>query len=140
MMVLDTNVLSELMRSRPHPALVEWIGRQSRSLLYTTSVSKAEIRYGIAAMPQGRRQLLLAEQAEAMFRDDFSGRVLAFDEGAATFYAEARAARRRAGRPMAVMDALIAAIALSADAAIATRDTSGFDDCGVSLINPWIAA
>jgi predicted nucleic acid-binding protein len=139
MIVLDTNVLSELMRSRPHPALLGWLRRRPRSLFYTTSISKAEIRYGIAAMPEGRRRLLLAEQADEMFKEDFAGRVLAFDDDAASLYADARAARQRAGRPMSVMDALIAAIALSAGAAVATRDVGGFAGCGVELINPWEA-
>lgn len=140
MIVLDTNVLSELMRSQPAPAVVAWVNRQARSMLYTTSISKAEILFGIAAMPDGRRRTALAAMADAMFNDDFAGRILAFDASAAVHYAEIGAARRRAGRPVGIPDAQIAATARSAGAAVATRDITGFEDCGVALIDPWTPA
>jgi hypothetical protein len=92
---LDTNVLSELMRSEPAAAVFAWVSAQPRATLYTTSVSKAEILYGIAVLPEGRRRLALAAAAEAMFADDFEGRVLPFDEAAAVHYAEIVAARPR---------------------------------------------
>lgn len=120
--------------------MVAWIDRQPRSLLYTTSISKAEILYGIATMPDGRRRTTLAEAADAMFSDDFAGRVLAFDVAAAVYYAEIVAARRRAGRPIGMPDAQIAAIASTAGAAVATRDVAGFEGCGVTVANPWETA
>ena len=137
MIVLDTNVLSELMRSLPDAAVFAWIAGQRRSDLYTTSVNKAEILYGIAALPPGRRRTALTAAAEAMFTDDFSGRVLPFDEEAAAQYAEIVAARRRVGRPIEAFDAQIAAVARIAGAEIATRDIADFTGCGVTLANPW---
>lgn len=105
MIVLDTNVLSELMRSQPAAAVFAWVAAQPRAALYTTSVNKAEILYGIAALPDGRRRAALATAADAMFTDDFASRVLPFDEDAAVHYAEIVAARRREGRPIEVFDA-----------------------------------
>jgi predicted nucleic acid-binding protein len=107
--VLDTNVLSELMRSEPAAAVFAWVAAQPRATLYTTSVNKAEILYGIAVLPEGRRRAALAAAAEAMFTDDFAGRVLPFDEAAAVLYAEIVASRRRDGRPIEAFDAQIAA-------------------------------
>jgi toxin FitB len=135
--VLDTNVLSELMRSEPAAAVFAWVAAQPRATLYTTSINKAEILYGIATLPEGRRRASLAAAAEAMFTDDFAGRVLPFDEAAAVLYAEIVASRRRDGRPMEAFDAQIAATARAADAELATCDTRGFAGCGVTLINPW---
>ena len=137
MIVLDTNVLSELMRSEPAAPVFAWVSAQPRATLYTTSVSKAEILYGIAVLPEGRRRLALAAAAEAMFADDFEGRVLPFDEGAAGHYAEIVAARRREGRPIEALDGQIAATALVAGAGLATRDTRDFEGCGLTLVNPW---
>jgi toxin FitB len=135
MIVLDTNVISELMRSVPHTAVTAWVSRQPRAALCTTSVSKAEILYGIAALPDDRRRAGLLAAAGAMFREDFDGRVLPFE--AAARYAEIVVARRRAGSPIEAFDAQIAAIALTVGAAVATRDIGGFGGCGLALIDPW---
>jgi toxin FitB len=137
--VLDTNVLSELMRSEPAAAVFTWVSAQPRATLYTTSVSKAEILYGIAVLPEGRRRLALAAAAEAVFADDFGGRVLPFDEAAAVHYAEIVASRRREGRPIEAFDAQITATAMVAGAGLATRDTEDFAGCGLTVINPWEA-
>jgi toxin FitB len=138
MIVLDTNVLSELMRSQPAAAVFAWVAAQPRATLYTTSINKAEILYGIAVLPEGRRRAALAAAAEAMFAEDLAGRVLPFDGDAAVHYAEIVAMRRRQGRPIEALDAQIAATALAAGAGIATRDVAGFEGCGVTgLINPW---
>jgi toxin FitB len=137
--VLDTNVLSELMRSQPEPSVFAWVAAQPRAALYTTSVNKAEILYGIAVLPEGRRSAALASAAEAMFTDDFAGRVLPFDEQAAVYYAEIVAARRRGGRPIEAFDAQIAAMAQVAGAELATRDVDDFEGCSLTLINPWKA-
>jgi len=138
--VLDTNVLSELMQSQPAPAVFAWIAAQPRASLFTTSVSKAEILYGIAVLPDGRRRAALAAAADAMFADDLAGRVLPFDEAAAVHYAEIVAARRREGRPIEAFDAQIAATARVAGAGLATRDVGDFAGCGLALVNPWEAA
>src|SRR5271169_1470364 len=118
-----------MMRLEPNPVVVAWIAAQSNAALCTTSINKAEILYGIAALPEGRRRAALAAAAEAMFTDDFGGRVLPFDEEAAVQYAEIVAARRREGRPIEAFDAQIAATARVAGAAIATRDVGDFVGC-----------
>ena len=135
--VLDTNVISELMRPAPHPAVLGWMAAQPRATLYTTSINQAEILFGIAMLSQGRRRAAVAAAAEAMFADDLAGRILPFSGVAAAHYAGIVVIRRRSGSPIEAFDALIAATALAADAAIATRDVGGFDGCGVRLINPW---
>ena len=140
MIILDTNVLSELMRPEPDAAVLSWIAAQPRSSLYTTSITQAEILFGIALLKNGKRKTSLAAAAEAMFGEDLAGRVLAFDAKAAPAYAAIVSERRHAGAPIDGFDALIAAIARAAGAAVATRDTGGFSDCGVTLINPWQAA
>jgi predicted nucleic acid-binding protein len=137
--VLDTNVLSELMRSQPAAAVFAWVAAQPRAELHTTSVNKAEILYGIAALPDGRRRAALAVAAEAMFTDDFAGRLLPFEEEAAVHYAEIVAARRREGRPIEAFDAQIGATARVAGAKLATRDVGDFGGCGLTLVNPWEA-
>ncbi len=137
MIVLDTNIISELMRPQPNQAVVAWVESQPRWTLYTTSVNEAELFYGIGAMPEGRRRSLLAAGAEALFTQEFAGRVLPFTGAAARRYAEIVTARRRAVKPIEAFDALIAATALAAGAAVATRDVGGFAGCGLTLINPW---
>src|ERR1700734_3202944 len=97
MVVLDTNVISELMRPDPSPSVTEWIAAQPRTTLYTTTISQAEILYGIALLPKGRRRDKLAAAAEAVFDEDLAGRVLAFRTAAAAYYARIMASRRRSG-------------------------------------------
>jgi predicted nucleic acid-binding protein len=135
--VLDTNVISELMRSQPHPAVVRWVAARPRGTLYTTSITEAELFYGIQALPEGRRRQDLAMAAEALFAEEFAGRVLTFGGLAARRYVEIVLARRREGQPIEGFDALIAAMAAVAGAAIATRDIGGFSGCGITVINPW---
>jgi predicted nucleic acid-binding protein len=138
--VLDTNVISELMRAAPDPRVLAWATAQPRALLWTTHLNQAEILYGIAALPEGRRRAALAAAAEAMFAEDFAGRILPFGAAAAARYPGIVLARRRAGNPIEGFDALIAATALAAGAGVATRDTPGFAGCGLMLIDPWTAA
>jgi len=140
MIVLDTNVLSELMRPEPHPAVFAWVAAQPRASLYTTSLNRAEVLYGVAALPKGRRKDALAVAAELMFQEDLAGRILPFDGNGAVHYAKLVMARRDAGAPIEAFDALIAAATLAAGAGIATRDVGGFAGCGLSVINPWEAA
>jgi len=135
--IVDTNVISELMRGEPNPAVLAWAAAQPRAQLYTTRISQAEILYGIAGLPQGRRRAALAAAANAMFDEDFRDRILPFDAGAAVRYPEVVLARRQAGKPIEKFDALIAATTLAAGASIVTRDTGGFAGCGLTVINPW---
>jgi predicted nucleic acid-binding protein len=138
--VLDTNVISELMRGEPHPAVAGWVARQPRALLYTTYINQAEILYFTGALPEGRRRTALAAAVAAVFAEDFAGRILAFEATAAARYADIVVARRQAGNPIEGFDALIAATALGAGASVATRDTAGFAGCGLTLIDPWTAS
>lgn len=137
MIILDTNVISELMRPQPNSKVLAWATAQSRSLFYTTYINRAEIMAGIAGLPDGKRRDALAAAAEAVFFGEFAGRILSFEAAAAARYPEIVLARRRAGNPIAAFDALIAAIALAAGASVVTRDISGFADCGLELIDPW---
>jgi len=137
--VLDTNILSELMRPAPAEIIVRWVAAQPPTSLYTTSITQAEILHGILLLPPGRRRNALQTAAEAVFGEDFRGRVLPFGSNEAHLYARIAAERRRAGRPISNFDAQIAAIARSAGAAIATRNVTDYDACGVEVINPWDA-
>jgi len=140
MFVLDTNVLTTLMSHHPPPEVVGWLDRQPDELLFTTSISQAEILAGLAVMPEGRRRRGLEEAAMAIFLEDFDGRVLPFDGESTAAYARMFAARRRIGRPAATFDLMIGAIAKSYGASVVTRDTGGFEGYNLSLINPWIAS
>jgi predicted nucleic acid-binding protein len=137
-LLLDTNVLSELMRPEPAPAVQAWMARAPAAAFHVASISVAEILYGIARLPDGRRKEMLTEQAEAMFAVEFAERVLGFGMEAAPAYAAITAARERAGRPIAVQDAMIAAIASVHIATIATRDRD-FHGCRVPVVDPWTA-
>lgn len=140
MYILDTNVLSAMMRSEPVPQVADWVAGQQINLLYTVAVCQAEILSGLAIMPDGRRRHTLETAARAMFLEDFEGRVLRFDMAAAVAYGEIFAARRRVGRPVATLDLMVAAVARAHRATVVTRDIPGFADCGVTVINPWAAA
>ena len=137
MIVLDTNVVSELMRGEPAGVVVEWVDRQPANDVYLTAVTLAEFLYGIARLPDGRRKTTLAELLDAMVADDFEHRVVAFDETAAAHYADIVVRRERGGRPISAADAQIAAICRSHDAVIATRNTSDFTDTGIPIVDPW---
>ena len=139
MILLDTNILSELMRATPSPAVVGWIGSRSVTSLYTTSITQAEILHGIELLPAGTRRAGIAAAADAMFREDFAGRILPFDGDAARAYARIAAARSRMGRPISQFDAQIAGIGAAVGALLATRNTQDFQDCGLDLIDPWTA-
>ena len=137
MIILDTNVISELMRPRPAPDVVAWIAAQAGTELLTTSISEAEIFYGIELLARGKRREQLLKAAEAIFTEDLSGRVLGFDSDAARAFARIGAQRRALGRPISQADAQIAAIALVRRAKLATRDVTDFLDCGVEVVDPW---
>jgi toxin FitB len=136
MFLLDTNVVSAIISPRMPPVDAWMAGTPSR-FLFTTSVSQAEILAGIAVLPEGRRRRGLSDAAQAAFEGDFAGKIWPFDGDAAEAYAEIFAARRRAGRPTKPTDLMIAAIALSRDANVVTRNVGDFDGCGVAVIDPW---
>ncbi len=137
MIVLDTNVVSELMRSHPADDVVDWVDRQPASDLHLTAITVAELLYGVARLAGGRRRTELADQVEAMVTDDFENRVVSFDEPAAPHYADIVAGRERLGRPIGMADAQIAATCRSHGAVLATRNVDDFTDTGITIVNPW---
>lgn len=136
MIVLDTNVVSELMRAEPAPAVLAWLKQNSSSGLYTTVVTVAEIRYGIARLPDGQRRESLNQAANEIFAA-FPRQVLPFDLAAGGAYADVVASRERLGRPIDGFDAQIAAICRTRAATLATRNTKDFADTGIDVIDPW---
>ena len=139
MIVLDTNVLSEALRPSPDTSVLEWIAKQPRASLFTTTVTRGEMLYGIRLLSDGKRRRALCDAAVKIFSDDFAGQVLSFDNDAADMYAEIAASRRNAGKPISQFDAMIVAMARSRGASLATRNVKDFDDCGVDVVNPWAA-
>ena len=137
MLMLDTNMLSEIMRPKPERKIVEWIVRQPSDDLFTAAVCQAEILSGLAIMPSGRRRADLEDAAHAMFAEDFDGRILPFDTEAAAAYAEVFAARRKAGRPSGTIDLMLVAVARVHGARVVTRNVADFEGVGVAIVNPW---
>lgn len=137
MIVLDTNVLSELLRQSPEARVLAWLTGQPGASLFTTTVTQGEILYGIRLLPDGRRRTRLWKVARAIFSEDFAGRLLSFDGDAADAYADIGAARRTAGRPISQFDAMIAAMTCSRGASLATRNVKDFEGCGIEILNPW---
>lgn len=139
MILIDTNVLSELMRAKPAPEVLAWIDAQPTSQLFITSITVAEILYGIARMVDGKRKQGLLDLATLMFDEDFAGRILSFDADAAIHYAGLAAESEAKGKVVDMADGQIAAIAALHDARVATRNVRHFDYLGVPVINPWEA-
>ena len=137
MILLDTNVISELMKPEPDAAVARWLAAQPASALHVSAVTLAEIFYGIRLLPAGKRRNALQDAAQATFDEEFAGRVLSFGAQAARHYAAIASDRRRAGRPISSFDAQIAAIAQAAGAQLATRNGPDYEGCGLRLINPW---
>ena len=136
MIVLDTNVVSELMRAEPAPQVASWVRSRDRRELFTSLITLAEIRYGLARLPDGRRKQVLLDAADDVFRA-FTDQVLPVDVTAAEHYATIASARERSGKPISGFDALIAAICRSRGATLATRNLPDFDGAGIDLIDPW---
>jgi predicted nucleic acid-binding protein len=136
MIVLDTNVVSELMRQKPAPAVISWLRDQNGTELFTTAITIAEVRYGIARLPDGTRKTRLAEAADEIFAS-FPDQILPFDVAAATVYAAVVAERDRIGAPIDGFDAQIAAICRARRAHLATRNIKDFNQTGVELVDPW---
>jgi predicted nucleic acid-binding protein len=138
MIVLDTNVLSETLRPKPSANVLTWMRSEPVSSLFTTTITEAELLYGIELLAPGKRRQSLEAVVGLIFTDDLAGRILPFDSAAAREYAEIAAARRRAGRPISEADARIAAIARSRGAALATRNVEDFAGCELQVIDPWL--
>jgi toxin FitB len=139
MFVLDTNVVSELMRPAPDGHVVAWLDAQAPDALWITSVTVAELLFGIARLPDGARKQSLALAAQTMIEDDFAERIFGFDSTSATVFADIAAQRERAGRPLSMADGYIAAICLAHSAQLVTRNSKDFEGLGLALLNPWDA-
>ena len=137
MFILDTNIVSEVMRNIPSTEVMAWLDERPIHDLYVTAVTRAEILTGVALLPEGRRRSGLTKAAEHAFNSLFNGRLLSFDSAAAHAYAEIASARRSAGRPISQFDGQIAAIARSRNMAIATRNVADYKGCSITVINPW---
>lgn len=137
MIVLDTNVVSELLRTEPARQVEIWLSAQDGARVYFTAVGEAELRHGVAVLPAGKRRAALAQAIEGILEDDFRDRILPFDRKAARAYAEIAAKRRAAGRPISQFDCQIAAIARAHGASVATRNVSDFKGCGIEVLDPW---
>lgn len=138
MIILDTGVVSELMKGDPFPTVFAWASGYPPGDLFTTAITMSEVLYGIERLPRGKRRDQLGE-AESVFVEDFAGRILASDESSARMFAVIATQRHAQGRPIDEPDAQIAAIAKVHGATLATRNTEDFEGCGVRLVNPWKA-
>ena len=137
MILLDTNVISEAMKPTPEPSVIAWLNSQNTAEIWTSTIVMAELYSGLELMPAGKRQLQLFERAELMFDRFFGPRILPLDLAAARAYGVVLKARRAKALPIDGMDALLAATALANDAALATRNASHFQSCGIRVLNPW---
>jgi predicted nucleic acid-binding protein len=135
--LLDTNVLSELMRPAPAVAVMRWLQVQRHEDLFTSSITVAELRTGVALLPEGARRRDLGQRLNTLLTSGFGARILGFDASAAAVYADLMAIRQRAGRPATGFDLLIAAIAKERGWPVVTRNVADFEGCGLVLINPW---
>jgi predicted nucleic acid-binding protein len=137
--LLDTNVVSELMKQQVHPAVESFIETKRTEELFVPSIVVAEIRYGVSRLPMGQRRRQIEAKFDAFLQRGFASRILPFDVACAAGYATARTAREQAGRPVGVQDALIGGLALAHGATLATRNIADFDGYGLSLVDPWQA-
>jgi predicted nucleic acid-binding protein len=137
MILLDTNVISEMMKENPNPAVAAWFKKQQNAELFITTLSVAEIGYGISLLPEGKRKQRLDDAANLMFKTLFADKIVAFDYEAARHYAWVQTARKTAGKTISVIDAELAAICKGTASALATRNIKDFTDLKLELINPW---
>lgn len=137
MIVLDTNVISELFRPVPDRKVVTWVGGLSGEELFTTAVTRGELLFGLYCMPDGRRKVELLQKLALLFEQKLAEHVLAYDGAAADAHAKIAAARRMRGRPVEQADAMIAGIARSRGASLATRNVRDFEGCDITLVDPW---
>jgi predicted nucleic acid-binding protein len=136
--ILDTNVISELVRREPSPVVLHNLRRYPSNDLYTTAIAEAEIRFGLAMLPRGKKHTDLRNQLDLILKQEFAGRILPFDSQAAQAYASLSAGRRAAGRPISVFDAQIAAITLVNGATLATRNVRDFRGLKLPVLDPWV--
>jgi predicted nucleic acid-binding protein len=139
MLIVDTNVVAELMRQAPDHGVARWFDRQPLDDLAITAVAVSEILHGLDLLPDGRRKADLASRFGLVLERAFPGSTLPFDDAAAVVCAKIRGGRRRAGRPVSLADAMIAAIARSRNATLATRNVGDFKGCGIAVVDPWTA-
>jgi toxin FitB len=139
MVILDTNVLSELMQQRANPLVRQWLDRQAELSVWTTSITIFEIRHGIELLPRSRRRASLEAEFERLIEDDIEGRIVPFDAQAATVAAGLMAERQRTGRSGDLRDTMIAGIVIASHATLATRNIRHFDDLSVPVVGPWAA-
>jgi len=139
MIILDTNVVSEFMTSPPANSVLRWSNAQNTTSLYLTTITIAEIGFGLRTIPQGKRREMLAERFEQFVATAFEQRVLPFDEDAARVYGEVMGYRREIGRPISSFDGQIAAIARSRGFCVATRNIRDFEECQIDIVNPFSA-
>ena len=137
MIVLDTNVLSEVLRASPNETVLGWLAGLDREQVFTTAITQAEILYGIETLPSGKRRTALQAAVARLFAEVFHERILPFDAGAALAYPRIVTRRQSIGRPISQFDAIIAAVCCSRSAAVATRNTRDFEHCGLAVVNPW---
>lgn len=137
MVVLDTNIISEIMRPLPNNTVVEWLDGQKTQHLYLTTITLAEIRYGLSIMQDGKKRQRLTNQFESYLSEGFEGRILDFTAESATHYAKIMSQRKSLGLPMSMADGQIAAIANAYHFAVATRNVKDFEQCGLDIINPF---
>jgi predicted nucleic acid-binding protein len=137
MILLDTNVISEIIKPSPSPAVISWLNEQDSATLYLSAIVLAEIGYGVEALPDGKRKQALSAAVETFVDRAFADRILAFDRDAAKLYGTLMADRRRAGQPLSAPDGQIAATASSHGFQLATRNIRDFTNCGLVLVNPF---
>lgn len=135
--LLDTNVVSELMRARPEQRVLDWVAAHMPAELYLSAITLGELIRGIAKLPAGRRRSTLRRWLDADLRREFEGRIMAFDQSTATIWGDLMGEADRRGRPRAAIDAQIAATARQHDLTLATRNTAEFDGLDLRLVNPW---
>ena len=140
MLVIDTNVASDLMRPTPTPSVAAWIAERDAATMFLTAISEAELRFSVAILPPGKRRHALESAMRRWLERGFSDRILSFDSAAAQAYAEIAADRRLAGRPIGEADCQIAAIAAARRMKLATRNVRDFEDMGIEIVDPWAGA
>ena len=138
--LLDTNLLSELLRATPEAAVLAWLAARPAETLFVSAVTQAEMMLGARLLPSGKRRAALKAAVRATFDEDFAGRILPFDSAAVPAYVDIVSTRRTAARPISQFDAQIAAIARHHGAKLATRNVGDFEGCGVVLVDPWARA
>lgn len=138
MIVLDTNVFSESLKPSPSEVVLGWLASQEPMAVFLTTITLAEVLYGVETQPAGKRRKRLQVAMESLFASEFQGRVLPFDEDAARLFPKIVTTREAMGRPISQFDAMIASICRSRRATVATRNVDDFEHCGVPIVNPWI--